>query len=353
MKKFLIVTMGPGETSQGAALGKYVLNAGHKVTFGVLLEENLHFLEKIKCPKILLSNGNEVKKEVCSKKYDVAVFCNSKMYGVDKSFQNDPPPGRPFCVSLDSNWLFNQVGRFPFISWLNWIYLNFPKDVYKYGLVEKGGAYVIPEEVKKIISTVGLIPSYSPLAKKHREKVRNKLGLTKKQKLIFTYIGSGVTFHEDFINRYIKIIDVLHKKHSEIKVLYLSGEEPKKSWIIPVGGRVDSQTFYEYLASSDLVFQHQGLGTLEQAISANVPVISNVSPIRPGEKVHAHAWEIKPFERAGLCKMHYYNDLADEIDKSVEGLLYLKQREEMIEAQKTHRSIGEKNMLNEILGRLK
>jgi len=352
MKKFLIITMGPGETSQGAALGKFIISAGHKVTFGILLEENLHFLKNFNSQKIILKNGEGIKREVSSGNYDIAVFCNSKMYGVDQSFQKDPPKNKPLCVSLDSNWLFNQPERFPFISWLDRIYLNFPKDVYSYGLIEKGGAYVIPENVKNIITTVGLIPSYSPLSETKREKVRKKLGVTKKQKLIFTYIGSGVTFHDDYFSRFIKIIDSIHKKHPEIRVLYLSGEEPKKSWLIPSGGHVDSRIFYEYLASSDLVFQHQGLGTLEQAISANIPIISNVSPIKPDEKVHAHAWEVKPFERAGLCKMHFYNDSIVEVDKSVNDLLYAGQRDEMIKSQENHRSIGEKNTLNDILERL-
>ncbi len=351
--RFLVITMGPGETSQGAALGKYMIKAHHKVTFGLLLEENLHFLKRMSCSKVMFKNGTDVKRHIASEKYDAVVFCNSKMFGVEPDFQNIPPEKKPFCVSLDSNWLFNQAERFPFINWLDRIYLNFPKDVFMYGLVEKGGAYIIPDKIKNIITTVGLIPSYSPLSHRMKTKIRKKLGVLQSEKLIFTYIGSGVTFRDDYFQRFVQIFDRLHSRHKDIKVIYLSGEEPKKPWVVKTGGNVDSQTFYEYLASSDLVFQHQGLGTLEQAISSMVPAVSNVSVMKPGEKIHTHAWEVKPFEKAGLCKMHYYSDDIAEVLKSIEQLLFYEKREEMINFQKGHHIVGEENMLGDILRRLK
>jgi len=347
--KLLIITMGPGETSQGVAFGAEAIRGKHDVTFGIILESNIHFLDGLSgIKKLILDNGEKIKQEIATGQYDVVVFCNSKTFGKDKEFHTKAPKNKPFVVSLDSNWLFNQPEQFPFISWLDKIYLNFPQDVYENGLISGGGQYFIPKDVSDRILPIGLIPSYKPLDEVEKEKVRNQLGLQLDQKLIFTYVGSSVTYRKDFYQKYLTVFDTLYKQFPEIKVVFLSGEEPNRPWIHKTGGQASSDNFYKFLASADLVFQHQGLGTLEQAISAQVPVIANVLRPDEHEKTHTHAWEVEPFVRAGLCKMHYYDDETNKIIESIKSLLFSDSRKNMIQTQKKHYSRGEETMLDDI-----
>lgn len=348
--KLLIITMGPGETSQGAALGRQAIRDKHDVTFGVILESNLHFLDGFTGnDKLLLSNGDKIKREIKSGGYDAVVFCNSKTLGKDKEFQTVPPKTKPLVVSLDSNWLFNQPEQFPYISWLDKIYLNFPQDVYENGLNGGGGQYSIPSNISKKILPIGLIPSYRPLEEPEKTEVRNRLGIQSGQKLVFTYIGSSVTYRKDFYQKYLLVFDALYDQFPEIRVVFLSGDEPDRPWIIKTGGQASSDNFYKFLASADLVFQHQGLGTLEQAISAQVPVIANVSRPVKHETTHTHAWEVEPFVRAGLCKIHFYDDPEKEIIDSIGLLLTPNSRLDMVDAQKAHYSVGEQAMLLDIV----
>ena len=341
--KFLIITMGPGETSQGAALGKHLLSKGEDVSFILLLEENRHFIANLKCPLWVTSDGEEVKSIISSGKFDAVIICNSKAMFRDEKFRNDAPTNKPFVASLDSNWLFDQPDKFPYIQWIDKIYLNFPVDVYENGLAENGGNYTIPAEVSKKIMPIGLVPSYKKPEESVLAKLRKDIGLLAGQKLIFSYIGSGVTLRKDFHDQYIAVMDEVYKNHGdEVKVLFLSGEEPDKPWILPLKIETNSEVFYQLLAISDMVFQHQGLGTLEQCISANIPVIANVSDPDPHEKVHTHAWEIEPFVKAGLCKMHFYNDEAKDICVTIEKLLYNRDEiNKMVGSQKEHYSCGE------------
>lgn len=349
--KILIITMGPGETSQGAALGKYLLNKGENVSFVLLLEENRHFVENFNCPLVVTNNGDEIKSMISHGNFDVVVLCNSKALKKDEKFRNEAPTNKPFVVSLDSNWLFNQPERYPVIAWLDRIYLNFPLDVYKNGLAENGGNYIIPEKIAQKIMPVGLIPSYRKPDESVLKQIRKELGLTDDQKFIFSYLGSGVTFQKTYYDKYIAVFDYIYKKHGEkIKVLCASSQELRKPWILPLVTKPNSEKFYNFLAAADLVFQHQGLGTLEQCISANVPVIANVSNPDPDEEVHAHAWEVTPFARAGLCKIHYYNDPVEDISKTIENLLENQdERAKIIQSQKDHYTSGEGEIYEDLL----
>ena len=252
--------------------------------------------------------------------------------------------------SLDSNWLFNQPEKYPFVKWLDRIFLNFPEAVFANGLAENGGPYTIPEVTMKKIVNVGLIPSYTPLEPSAKREIRAELGLTEAQKLIFIYIGSGTTLRRDFHDKCLDLVDALADKYGETaKVLFVQYEGPDKAILLPESrSLLQGDQFYKYLASADLVFQHQGLGTLEQAISAQVPVIANVNNPAPDEKYNAHAWEVAPFEKAGLCKMHYYNDENSDILESIDRLLASEAGTEMKTAQKSQFSKGEESLLNHI-----
>jgi hypothetical protein len=188
-----------------------------------------------------------------------------------------------------------------------------------------------------------LVPSYKKPDEALLANLRKEIGLTENQKLIFSYIGSGVTLRKDFYDKYIAVMDEVYLRHGEeVKVLFLSGEEPDKPWVQHLKIKTNSEVFYQLLAASDMVFQHQGLGTLEQCISAGIPVVANVATPDPEEKTHAHSWEIQPFVKAGLCKMHFYDDDVNLMYKTIESLLYDEEkRAEMTASQKEHYSCGE------------
>jgi len=348
--KFLIITMGPGETSQGAAIGKHLLEQKEDVSFILLLEENRHFIANLKCSLWVTNDGEEVKSIISSGNFDVVILCNSKAMHKDEKFRNEAPENKPYTVSLDSNWLFDQPGKFPYIQWIDKIYLNFPVDVYENGLAKNGGNYTIPSEVAKKIMPIGLVPSYKKPEESALLNLRKDIGLREDQKLIFSYIGSGVTLRKDFRDQYIAVMDEVYKNHGDkVKVLFLSGEEPDKPWVLPLKIETNSEVFYQLLAASDMVFQHQGLGTLEQCISAAIPVIANVATPDPEEKIHAHSWEVLPFVDAGLCKMHFYEDDAATVARTIESLLYDDaKRAEMIKSQKAHYTCGEEAIYQDL-----
>lgn len=353
--KILIICMGPGETSQGVAFGKYASSQGCAVDYIFLLEENRHFLAGSSSKLEITNDSNYIKSKIDKKDYDCVVLCNSKIFNKDKIFQSIPPSNKPFACSIDSNWLFNAPEVFPFVKWLDQIYINIPEAVYNFGLKKNGGDYIIPQEVKEKITPVGLIPSYQPISQKEKLNIRQKLGIAEDQKFIFSYIGSGITLRNELFLHYIEIFDLLwHEQKDKFKVVFLSGDEPKKPWIILIGGKASADEFSKMLSSSDLVFQHQGFGTLEQAISSHIPVIANVKHLAHTKaEIHSWVWEVKPFEKAGLCKMHLYSDSVIKVNKSLQQLLFTKDREIMIDNQVKHYSQGEKIMLNKILSTLK
>jgi UDP:flavonoid glycosyltransferase YjiC (YdhE family) len=101
--------------------------------------------------------------------------------------------------------------------------------------------------------------------------------------------------------------------------------------------------FYAHLASADLVFQHQGLATMAQAISAQIPVIAHVRHQRPSGPDWIENAELSPLQRAGLCKLFSAESPIEAITQMVEELLYHPQAIEQIQRiQQAYHSQGER-----------
>lgn len=341
--------MGPGETSQGLAVGKFLKAAGETVSFIVLQEELLSFIGS-DFSSSFISESTEIKNKIDKDNFDFVLLCNSKMFRGDRVFQDTPPINKPIVATLDSNWLFNQPEKYSIIKWADHYFLNFPQIVFENGLVKNGGRYQIPTGIMSRIVNTGLIPSYEKPNKDIIQETRKRLNINFDQKLIFAYIGSGTTKRGDFYKKCTSIFNSLYEKYdNRIKIIFVQYCGPSYEWLAPQSSRpLNSSEFYNYLAASDLVFQHQGLGTLEQAISANIPVIANVNRPAINEKVNAHAWEVEPFQRSGLCKMHYYDDSIFEIVSSIEALIFGKEGELMSELQSRNSSSGENIIYKEI-----
>lgn len=349
--KFLIATMGPGETIQGIALANYALRKGADIVFAIRMEMNYIFFknQKQKTKIYLIETLEKLKKIFKKEKPDVFVLCNSKIVSYYKDFLQNPPFPKPITVSIDSNWLFlKNEPWYSFVEWADKYLIVFPKKVFDSGLKKHGGNYSLPPQIMKKIEPVGFIPSFKKISFKERLKIRKKYKIGKNEKLIFSYFGGfGAGFRLWALNNLIKATESLIQRRLKIKIICVWPKEniknlEKKSWLIRKES-LSNEEFFSILSSSDLVFQHQGLGTLAQGISSQIPVIANVRNIEdePHPK-HAHAWEIAPFAKVNMCKMFYRSSPIEKIKKGMERLLYDKKEiKKMKDVQKKYYLPGE------------
>jgi len=364
--KFLFVSRGPGETSQARALADYVASKEKNVYFSLHQKINYSFLEQDKDRfdiSIAERTNNFIRwdKTVKKVKPDVLLLFNSKMQGWSEDFKENSIKPKPITVCVDSNWLFNekQYPWYPFIKWADKYLINIPEKIFNLGLKENGGNFKISEKIKDKIEPVGLIPSYKKPPEKEKKRVRKKYNV-KNEKLIFSYFsGMGAGHRPWAFNNLIEAVELLQSKDQRIKVIYvgpidnLDQEKLSHPWLI-TKDHLGIEEYYSALSSSDLIFQHQGLVTLSQAISAQVPVIANVAN-QPKEKMKKiHFWEVKPFAEAGVCSMIPRTDSTAAISEEIEQLLYnSKRRKSMQEQQKKHCTHGEKKAYDIIQKMLK
>ena len=345
--------MGPGETIQGVALANYAANKGDDVALATRIKLNYRFLKKQKQQfRVYLVETEKRLKSVFEKeKPDVFVLCNSKIVRYSKHFFISPPSPKPVTVSLDSNWLFLKNEKwYSFVEWVDRYFILFPKKIFNLGLKKYGGNYNIPGHIIKKIETVGFIPSFKKIPQNEQLEIRKKYNIGKDEKLIFSYVGGfGAGFRLWALENLIKAVSNLNQKGLKIKIILVCRREnikglEKKSWLI-VKELLSDKEFFSTLSSSDLVFQHQGLGTLAQAISSQIPVIANVRNIEEEPYPdHAHAWEVGPFATLNMCKMFYKNSPIENIKKAIKELLYDKKEiEKMKKAQKKYYVSGEPN----------
>lgn len=353
---WLFVCRGPGETGQARSLARYAANKGKKVSFAIHQEKNLHFLKSDKDFKVFIAeNPASLEQLIKRENPDVLLLFNSKMWGGD--FLEKPSFKKPsLIIAVDSNWLFNDEKYFPVfqaIKWADKYFVIFPKKIYELGLKQNGGDFSISESFSKKIIPIGLIPSYKKPHKKEIGKIRKIFGIEKDEKFVFSYFSGFGAGHRVFaFNNLIEAISHLVEKGKKIKVLYLGPTEeidPEKlnrPWLIKREG-LPTDEYFNVLASSDLIFQHQGMVTLAQAISAQIPVIANVSVLDAKHLPMIHFWEVNPFKRAGACEMFSKNDQPEKIAEKIEQLLYNeKSRKEMIKNQKSIFEQGEKTAFN-------
>lgn len=358
--KFLIFANGPGETGQAFALAQYLIEKREKVLFAIRLKANYKFTKSLQCPVFLTETPKKLEGIIKSEKPDVLILCNSKSFWGQGNFNKIPPSPKPLTITIDSNWLFNDQAHFPFTIWADKFLINLPPEVFKLGLKKKGGNFSIPENIMKKIEPIGLIPSYQEKPSlKQKQEIRKKYNIKKGEKFIFVYYsGFGAEIRPWVLINIISTINKLRKKGKRIKVVHLGNSKHltalrKRNWLIPEEA-IDAKAFYLVLASSDLVFQHQGLGTLAQAISAKVPVITNVGIQLKSTYPRLHPWEVGPFAKLNLCKMFYKTTPIGKIEKGIEELLFDKKEiEKMKKAQKKHYVPGEARAYQIIMDLLK
>ncbi len=345
------------------AFAQYALQRGDRVIFSV---PERHYLPLVRHKharlRPVLAPSSKILKQIIKQEgVDILILCNSKIYNRNDDFTSAPPEPLLPTLSIDSNWLFSPQSPYPFSPWIHRYCLNFPKPIFKLGLKKFGGHYTIPRSVLAKISVVGLIPSYKPITLHERKKIRTAYGITKNEKLIFLYTSIGYLAKPIVFLKALEAARLLRAAGRQTKMIYF-GDTPSvkltkqdREWFL-LYPRTSARHFSKVLASSDLVFQHQGLSTLEQSIGAQIPVIATVRD-RKNEKLpryHRHAWEVGPFARYGACAMFYFNSAPKTIANKMEALLFhAREREAMRNKQRTLYSKGEINVYTEAIRLLK
>jgi hypothetical protein len=158
----------------------------------------------------------------------------------------------------------------------------------------------------------------------------------------------------------VRVVKQLRAHGQVIKVLAIGNFDliedlsPYEADWIQLQNQVTSEDFYHFLASSDLVFQHQGHGTLSQSITAQIPVIVNIE-VRPDIPYPLIPLaENMAFQQAGLCQLLYSHSPLEEIQQMIETCLYDEQAiHTMQRAQQHHAIRGEVHLYSFLMKHLK
>jgi len=282
---------------------------------------------------------------------------------------------------LDSNWLFSQDKRafFKTPTWIDRIYVVMPSEIYQMGLAGNGGHYKTPKMFKEKISCLGFVPSGNRVSTATKERIRKNLKIRENEKLIFVYFG----FLEKVLApAFFPVLkEVIHKfsqNNKSIKVLFTGKYTLEEKWVIHGGWIRREKEFNTHLASTDLIIQHHGLGTLPKAIHNQVPTICLVPEIKKDIPYYKHSefYEIEPFKRLNLCEilpinissntankcMHFFlsdperyplsgiSIPAQRLKKLLTNLLYDKGKIKSLQnAQKRYFERGEENIYKDLI----
>lgn len=357
----IIFGRGPGEASQAYGLASYIARQGHTIHFVLGQEVNKTFFPHTVSffvqviPSTSSTGHKEFTQLVKEKNPDAVIMCNSKSF-FKTEFITRPAWSDIPLFTLDSNWLFStKYPGYPFISWAERHFLNFPPRVFENGLKGQGGTFEIDSQVRKKIQVIGLVPSYEKPAPSTKEEWRKKLGIQIDEKLIFCYIsGRGTVGQPWVLENLLKVVDHLRDRGKKTVITAVGkGIDGAKlagdgyRYVDP--GLLDCESFYQLIGASDLVFQHQGIATLTQAICAQVPVIVNVAFDQTKSLPNLHEWETRPFEKAGLCTVMLKSTPFALLLQTVEALLYdAHARNKMISTQQQSYQNGEAHILDSI-----
>ncbi|MCP4458643.1 MAG: hypothetical protein GY816_11560, partial [Cytophagales bacterium] len=99
---------------------------------------------------------------------------------------------------------------------------------------------------------------------------------------------------------------------------------PQYEWLITKDW-LPREEMIEYIASSDLVIQHRGLGTLPKVIRNQIPVICITEEVNGNHPYYKHSpyFEIEAFRKFNLCYgIHTYNFSPKLLQEQIEVLLF-------------------------------
>jgi hypothetical protein len=355
--KFLVFAMGPGESSHGYAVTKYLMEKNHQITFALRQHVNLPFYTSHTFFDLVVTpTPSDLQGLVSTARPDAIILCNSKAFN-DTPFMETCPWKTIPTFSIDSNWLFEPRSVNRCIQWLDKYFVAFPPSIFERGLKENGGHFSIPSSMRSRIEPIGFIPSYQKLDELVKGRIRQALSVQPHEKLIFCYVsGYGAGMRNFVLDILVPVVSRLRKKGQAIKVFVAGNLDLIKKWSsydfdwLLRPRRAIIEDFYAHVASVDLVFMHHGLATIAQAISAQVPVVANIAlrPIDPS--LQSEVGEIMPLHQAGLCELLYSHFDLCKIQDTVEALLYDDQKiQKMQQMHRKYSSHGEQNLYTSVM----
>lgn len=354
-----------GEFAQGESLAFYSKKRGDENIF-ISNDRRLLSIAKEDGFKIVLIKNRATTRRIIKKiKPDILFLCNSKTafeFGMGPILDIQKPLG-VYTASLDSNWLFlkrflkERKSHYRVPEWIDRIYVVMPEDVYRLGLIENGGHYKISNCYKKKIFCPGFIPSGKKFSVIKKKQIRKELNLKKEEKLIFFYLGGreNALFPKVF-PKLKNIIEEFKTEGKKVKVFFKARKKRgvKEKWLIQRIW-VTTEKYDSYLASSDLIIQHHGLGTLPKVIHNQVPAICLVPEAKKDLPYYKHSefYEIEPFRKSNLCYSLPYAASKKKLKENIESLLYNeKEIKKMKKAQGKYFEKGEENTYNDLIEHL-
>ncbi len=358
--KILFLVRGLGEYAQAEAFAKFAISKGDECLFLLARVEDLElYIKAVKKNGFkyqVTKNPDETEKLIYEYNPVVMFLCNSK---TSRDFIKRRPKIKKLLVgSLDSNWTYNNCGSmYKVFSWVDNFFAVMPKRIFDIGRAEHGGHFKISQKILDKIYCPGFIPSGRDFSQKEKDTVRKNLNMKKGEKLIYLYLGRGVTFRWKWylVPSLTCVFDELYKEYKNFKVLFVGEHKIERTWAFSQNW-VDRTDYLEnIIASSDLVIQHHGLGTLPRVIRSRVPVICLTPKIFPKmpHYIASYYFEIEPFAKLGVCiNMQIVNPLDVYLSNIKDLLLNNKMRNNMIVKQKDIFCPGEENLYNFIIDKL-
>ena len=335
--KFLFLVTGLGEAAQGTAVALYAREKGADIKFVSTTAQCHDHIAGFGFEDIFYSDelpASELRQRVDStiEQYspDAIFCCNSKT--TRKIFFPQEKPGCP-VVSLDSNWLFEDMPAF-----FDRFFVVFPREIF-----EKNRNYVIND---KRVQPVGFVPSGYEFSPEDLDSVRHQLAPAG-EKLIFAYFGRDVTFRDFLLEPLLEATAQLVKQGRNVRTILVSDREVGRPDIASIRWFASDREFDLYLAASSCLVSHHGMGTIAKAVMANVPVISFVPEMDRSAK-HAEAFEVEPFEELGLCVTLPYSAKPEQLRNALEDILFGPKGRQIREEQAKYCRRGEPIVFEEV-----
>jgi len=335
--KFLFLVTGLGEAAQGTAVALYAREEGTDVKFVSTTPTCHDYIAAFGFEDLLYSSElptTELRQHVDR---TIEEYCPDAIFCCNSKTTNDIflPRKKPDCliVSLDSNWLFEDMPAF-----FDRFFVVFPREIF-----EKNRNYVIDDDR---VQPVGFIPSGYEFSRGDLDSVRRQLAPAG-EKLIFAYFGRGGTFRDFLLEPLLEAAGQLGKQGRNVRTILISDREVSRPDVTSIGWIASDKEFDRYLAGSSCLVSHHGMGTLAKAIMANVPVISFVPEMDRTAK-HSEAFEVEPFEELGLCVTLPYSAKPEQLRNALEDILFGLKGRQIREEQAKYCLKGEPVVFEEV-----
>jgi UDP:flavonoid glycosyltransferase YjiC (YdhE family) len=250
-------------------------------------------------------------------------------------FRPESPEERPDCliVSLDSNWLFEDMPAF-----FDRFFVVFPREIF-----QRNRNYVIDDDR---VQPVGFVPSGYDFNQEEIDSAKRMLGI-KNEKAVFAYFGRGPTLRAFLVDTLLEAMSQVQRTGKKIRAVLLTDREVQRPNVIGIEWLATDRDFALCLAASSCLVSHHGMPTLAKAILGNVPVISFVPDVE-GSAMRSETCEVEPFKELGLCVTLPYSASPEQLKGALEEMLFGQKDREVKQEQVKYRVKGEGTVFEEV-----